>query len=599
MDLNRKILCDNFITIFGVDYSKTVIDQLTSTLGTKTTVYQWFSEFSRGRSMLTNEFKEGRPKSSRIKNTSSLPNGLLPSRTDPLEEAPSGHKGERSGRAYGVKRGKHLEDICADRDIESPMDFCKFSHPELRFESIEDLDPTMMDRLTIDGPHIYTDGNGTEGKVASRDIQDIVTHAGTMGNERADELARNAALKKKMVADYDRFSLSFAKKAIRAASLEEWQKRYVEGNTETEVGTGVITLRESFSHFREGHNRKIFLTFKEVVRKSSAMNGSTLNRGRWLRLDIETAREECCGEAMTRAVTQTTLGHLARNLHERAIVFFKTVFNVSHIRWRIRQLLRDSFTGTPEHKMPEVLNKKIEWIINNSQNPDLLTDAELRKIKILYNMLKTWQKKLELKSEEITGGKEKIKKQGKKKGKPLEGMAGDHIDWSKAIGKRVDAAKDEQKKEDYQKKEKELKPKHKRYVVFVGNLPNAVDKLQIMQHFAEFSDNIKSVRIPKTKDGESHSFAYVEFDDEPSFEYALSRNHTMMGNRRINVEYTTHKNSKVSKSEAKGKAAKLSALQRSGVLLGSVPLSRKRSARRKKMREAKSQCSDLPTKKKS
>ncbi|GBP68551.1 hypothetical protein EVAR_53969_1 [Eumeta japonica] len=52
-----------------------------------------------------------------------------------------------------------------------------------------------------------------------------------MGNERADELARNAALKKKTVVDYDRFPLSFAKKAIRAASLEKWQKRYTEGST--------------------------------------------------------------------------------------------------------------------------------------------------------------------------------------------------------------------------------------------------------------------------------------------------------------------------------------------------------------------------------
>lgn len=43
------------------------IDQLTSTFGdeapSKTTVYHWFSEFNRGRSMLTDEVKAGRPKS--------------------------------------------------------------------------------------------------------------------------------------------------------------------------------------------------------------------------------------------------------------------------------------------------------------------------------------------------------------------------------------------------------------------------------------------------------------------------------------------------------------------------------------------------------
>ncbi|GBP97447.1 Retrovirus-related Pol polyprotein from type-1 retrotransposable element R1 3 [Eumeta japonica] len=193
--------------------------------------------------------------------------------------------------------------------------------PELGFESVEDLDPSTVDRLAIVGPHIYTDGSKTEGKVgaaltewrdemesgnstfrlesfctvfqaemfalhraikrvkegkdrlvnifsdsksslqmltapktynplahaARQDIRDIVAegrevrlfwvraHAGTTGNERADELARNAALKKKTAADYDRYPLSYAKKVIRAASLDEWQQRYTEG------GTGEIT----------------------------------------------------------------------------------------------------------------------------------------------------------------------------------------------------------------------------------------------------------------------------------------------------------------------------------------------------------------------
>ncbi|GBP75645.1 hypothetical protein EVAR_28857_1 [Eumeta japonica] len=59
----------------------------------------------------------------------------------------------------------------------------------------------------------------------------VRAHTGTAGNEHADELARNAALKRKTAADYDRFLLSYTKKAIRAASLDEWQQRYAEGNT--------------------------------------------------------------------------------------------------------------------------------------------------------------------------------------------------------------------------------------------------------------------------------------------------------------------------------------------------------------------------------
>ncbi|GBP27910.1 hypothetical protein EVAR_14101_1 [Eumeta japonica] len=138
-------------------------------------------------------------------------------------------------------------------------------------------------------------------------------HAGTVGNECADELVRNAALKKKTTADYDCFPLSFAKNAIRAASLEEWQKRYAEESTgkitngfaqflhrfklanspycacasdriqnllhvleecpiflkeraETEVGTGVRILRENFLDLlSKDENSKMFIGFCEEV----------------------------------------------------------------------------------------------------------------------------------------------------------------------------------------------------------------------------------------------------------------------------------------------------------------------------------------------
>ncbi|GBP83125.1 hypothetical protein EVAR_90280_1 [Eumeta japonica] len=59
----------------------------------------------------------------------------------------------------------------------------------------------------------------------------VRAHIGIEGNEHADELARRPALTKKTAADYNKSPLSYAKKVIRAASLEEWQEQYAEGST--------------------------------------------------------------------------------------------------------------------------------------------------------------------------------------------------------------------------------------------------------------------------------------------------------------------------------------------------------------------------------
>ncbi|GBP71125.1 hypothetical protein EVAR_37219_1 [Eumeta japonica] len=230
-----------------------------------------------------------------IKSTPSLPNSLPPFRSDTagwllarlllldiwVREA---------AKLCELKRGKELGDISADWKFERPVDFCKLLHPAhtsgFGFESVADLDSSTMDRLAIVGPHIYTDGSRIEGKdraaltewrddteywnsayrfesfcvvfqaemfalhralwrvkKARQDNRDIVAegrevrlfwmraHADTAGNEHADELANNVILKRKTAADYDRFPLLYAKKAIRAASLDQWQQRYAEGST--------------------------------------------------------------------------------------------------------------------------------------------------------------------------------------------------------------------------------------------------------------------------------------------------------------------------------------------------------------------------------
>ncbi|GBP51626.1 hypothetical protein EVAR_96222_1 [Eumeta japonica] len=141
---------------------------------------------------------------------------------------------------YEVKRGKELGDISADWELEKPVRFCESplpgTAPDIHFESVKSLDSETIDRLAIGGPHIFTDGSRIKGKVVAaliewRDGVDtghsafrletfytrrsvrlfwVRAHAGTVGNERADELVRNAAIKKKAKADYDRFLLIYA-----------------------------------------------------------------------------------------------------------------------------------------------------------------------------------------------------------------------------------------------------------------------------------------------------------------------------------------------------------------------------------------------------
>ncbi|KAL0811622.1 hypothetical protein ABMA28_009992 [Loxostege sticticalis] len=59
----------------------------------------------------------------------------------------------------------------------------------------------------------------------------IKAHAGLLGNERADDLAKEAALALKRKPDYDRCPVSFAKRTIRYRSIVEWSDRYANGET--------------------------------------------------------------------------------------------------------------------------------------------------------------------------------------------------------------------------------------------------------------------------------------------------------------------------------------------------------------------------------
>lgn len=59
----------------------------------------------------------------------------------------------------------------------------------------------------------------------------IKAHAGLEGNERADQLAKEAATNLKKRPDYDLCPISFVKRHIRMRTLDEWNRRYRSGQT--------------------------------------------------------------------------------------------------------------------------------------------------------------------------------------------------------------------------------------------------------------------------------------------------------------------------------------------------------------------------------
>lgn len=272
--------------------------------------------------------------------------------------------------------------------------------------------------------------------------------------------------------------------------------------------------------------------------------------------------------------------------NEEFVAKFLNVSMTNNQKGRIRQTYRDNFKGTSDEALPELIHNKIKSLANDKEN---LQEGGLRKIRILYNMLRLTMEKTTNNSTEVT---EKKNNNKKTKNNPQNGDSKENGD---------SAERKESKKKQFIKKEntenattdvkqdaKKIKGP-KRYVVFVGNLPLDIDREKIMEHFSDLKDHIADVRIPKVTEEKKSAIAYVELTNEPSYELALSKHHSMMANKRINVLYSVQQNSKLSKTEAKGKAAKMVALQKSGKLMGSVPLNKKRSQRRAKAKKAQAQ----------
>lgn len=155
---------------------------------------------------------------------------------------------------------------------------------------------------------------------------------------------------------------------------------------------------------------------------------------------------------------------------------------------RIRQQFRDNLKGTSESILPDVIHNKIKSIVKDTES---LSDSELRKIRILYNMLKLATSKESSGLSKVT--KKKKNKKNKKGKNNSENGTGEvkengvekddskkeNVNKKKKPKKEVKNETDGEPKSD-EKKQNENKVKGpKRYVAFVGNLPLDIDREKV------------------------------------------------------------------------------------------------------------------------
>lgn len=107
-----------------------------------------------------------------------------------------------------------------------------------------------------------------------------------------------------------------------------------------------------------------------------------------------------------------------------------------------------------------------------------------------------------------------------------------------AVVKTKEFVKCPVKTQNKSRKRKELEPGKIHRTLFIGQLPFSTTKEDLQEHFRDAGDfDIRMLSEKAT--GKFRGIAYIEVKNDESIKTALSKHHTLLKGRRINVEFTT------------------------------------------------------------